>query len=953
MLRRLVVLRGAGRFARQSRQMAGGSSSAAASGKDLLGKLVSASELPSKKQPKVVAGGAAQSGVGASRPVSASAFQQPSSTPSQSVSPYRALLQSLEKNSNSANGSNSIGGLRNNLSNLGGSNVAARQPTRTAVTTPVSQLLGQGSASVRDSFRRAESLRNNPPPVGQASVGPASAVARRILDNLTAALPSKAATSASVDNEIPEVTDGERRYQQHQERLKHQREKFQRAVPKLPDAPYRRNSMQASAESADSPPATIDNRKASPSARNSFSQTSAVESAEVSRPAPVLDDAGNQILDISELKKRMAEKLSRVKGYAVTAAPNRRDLLKKPSKAAAATKQKGTVVKEVSIPALGLTLRGLAQRLSTRLPDLAKTLKLLGEEIQEENENVLIEADVCELVVLEMGLAVKREESLGGAESAQLAPSLAAAAAVGTSSEIVLAPRAPVVCVMGHVDHGKTTLLDSLRKANVAAGEAGGITQKLSAFGVQVAGRQVVFLDTPGHAAFSKMRSHGAEATDLVVLVVALDDGVRPQTREALRVAQEAKCTILVALNKVDKIADPVERKAARTRVLSQLAEDNLLVEDFGGDVMVVEVSGKTGIGLDQLVESLLLQADVLELKAAVTGQAEATVLDAYMEKGRGVVADILVRWGTLSVGDPIVVDTMYGRVKAMVDDAGNPINTAGPSRPVRLLGLRTVPTAGQELLSVASETKARQISERRTRLQELKAQRQQELKQAGMLAAAAEAAAAQASQNPSEGDSTAPAPVSPKTPHISVLLKADGVGTLQALEQVVKGLGERTSDVTITVSDASVGDITRSDVERAFTVGNALILAFNVGLADSATRACAKELDVSIMRDTVIYRLEDSLRSAMQAQMPKERSLVREGSAKVQKVFQMRDKAGTAVAGLIVNSGFLRTGSANADIVYKITRQTGEIVLDEADGGSAVLKRFKDTVHKVGVVAS
>ena len=368
---------------------------------------------------------------------------------------------------------------------------------------------------------------------------------------------------------------------------------------------------------------------------------------------------------------------------------------------------------------------------------------------------------------------------------------------------------------------------------------------------------------------------------------------------------------------------------------------------------MVVEIAGKTGEGLDQLVDSILLQADVLELKAATQGQAEATVLDAYMEKGRGVVADVLIRWGTLTVGDPIVVDTMYGRVKAMVDDLGNPIMSAGPSSPVRLLGLRTVPTAGQELLSVSSEAKARQISERRKRLHELKQSRQQEYEQerAAVIAAVAAPAAAVIATGPAvtedeEGGMTVP--TAPKVPHISVLLKADGVGTLEALEQVVNGLGRRTRDVTITIVDASLGDVCRSDIERAFNVGNALILAFNVGLADSATRASAKELDVSIIRDTVIYRLEDSLRESMQAQMPKERSLVREGSAKVQKVFTLRDKTSTAVAGLIVQSGILRTGSATINIIYKVTRANGDVVVDETDGNSAFLKRFKDTVHRV-----
>ena len=894
---------------------------------DMLGRLVSGSGLPAAMKPgKASTPAAARAGLSSALGALKSSGlppKAPGASPSMSrnASPLRQLLQNFEKDKD-LNG----GGFGGGGGGGGGAIHHRQQPLRSAApSTPVGQVLGQGSASVRDSFRRAESLRNNPTPTTPQYASTTKSVSRGILNNLSAALPT---SQAVVDSEVPEITSGELRYQQHQERLKHQREKFNRSVPKIPEAPFRRNSQQPQQSQIEQPPLNQIENSTSPLSA-SFGGTE--------------QESSSQIMDISELKRRMAEKLSFEKGsnsVGRNIIAHRQEGKKKPNSNSATTKPKGTVVKEVSVPSQGLTLRGLSQRLSMRVSDLTSTLERLGEEIQDGSDNALIEADICELVVLEMGLGVKREES--SSNSGLMTPSLAAAASVGTLAEIVLTPRAPVVCVMGHVDHGKTTLLDSLRKANVAAGEAGGITQKLSAFSVDVSGRQVVFLDTPGHAAFSKMRSHGAEATDLVVLVVALDDGVRPQTREALRVALEAKCTILVALNKVDKIVDPTERKTARSRVLGQLAEENLLVEDFGGDVLVVEVSGKTGDGVEQLTESLLLQSDILELKAASTGQAEAIVLDAYMEKGRGVVADVLVRWGTLSVGDPIVVDTMFGRVKAMVDDMGNPITTAGPSKPVRLLGLRTVPTAGQELLSVVSEAKARQISERRTRLQELKLQRLQEMQK---IAPIPNLSSSTDGTNEAESASIADAP---KVPHISVLLKADGVGTLEALEQVVKGLGERTTDVTITVADASVGDVTRSDVERAFTVGNALVLAFNVGLADSATRASAKELDVTIMRDSVIYRLEDSLRTAMQAQMPKERSLVREGSAKVQKVFTMRDKAATAVAGLIVQSGFLRTGSANSEIVYKITRANGEVVLDEADGISAVLKRFKDNVHKV-----
>ena len=266
-------------------------------------------------------------------------------------------------------------------------------------------------------------------------------------------------------------------------------------------------------------------------------------------------------------------------------------------------------------------------------------------------------------MILELGFDVVREKTDKEIDTALL----------GKTSKIntTTLPRSPVVCIMGHVDHGKTTLLDNLRTANVAASEAGGITQRLSAFVVDMKGKSTVFLDTPGHAAFTAMRSYGASATDLVILVVAIDDGVRPQTVEALRIAKEANASIIIALNKVDKIIDVSDRAKARARVLNELAEVDLISEDFGGEVPVVEVSGKSGIGIPDLIETIQLQADILELAASYSGPAEAMVLDAVVEKGRGVVADLLVQWGELRVGDIIVVGTSYGKVKAILNDKG------------------------------------------------------------------------------------------------------------------------------------------------------------------------------------------------------------------------------------------------------------------------------------------
>lgn len=466
------------------------------------------------------------------------------------------------------------------------------------------------------------------------------------------------------------------------------------------------------------------------------------------------------------------------------------------------------------------------------------------------------------------------------------------------------------VCVMGHVDHGKTTLLDTLRKLNittkteptpvvsnkkvaaavadaegaeevegVAGTEAGGITQKLSAFGVEVSpGKNIMFLDTPGHAAFSSMRNHGAVATDLVILVVAIDDGVRPQTIEALKMAQDARCSIIVVLNKVDKIPYE-ERASARNRVLTQLLKHNLIVEEFGGDVQVAEVAGRTGEGIDGLMESLLLQAEVLELQAAITGQAEAVVLDAHVERGKGVVADVLVRWGALSVGDPIVVGGSYGKVKSMINDRGESIRTAFPSNSVRLLGLRSLPSTGAEMLSVDSENVAKEIAERRQ--QDIEKRREREEALAIRRAEVKRVAEAAAAQGLSASEAAAAAGSVDAGIKINLVIKADGVGTLEALKQIVNGIVSRiVQDISINVVAATVGDVSGSDIELvAAAGGESLILAFNVGVVDGDTRSMAKQLDVNICRDDVIYRLEDELVNTMLSYLPKERELQKEVS--------------------------------------------------------------------------
>lgn len=593
-----------------------------------------------------------------------------------------------------------------------------------------------------------------------------------------------------------------------------------------------------------------------------------------------------------------------------------------------ASSSQRTVVKEVTISSAGLTLRDLASKLSMKIADLEKKLTELGEHVQGWKETDRgehhIDADIAELVVLELGLAVLKKDL------AAVDP----AANANRHKGQTLQSRAPLVCIMGHVDHGKTTLLDTLRHASMAASEAGGITQKLSAFSVPTGGRSVLFLDTPGHAAFSSMRAHGVEATDLAVLVIALDDGVRPQTVEALKTAQKAGCPIVIALNKIDKISNTADREKARSKCLTQLTEFGIVAEDFGGDVPVVEVAGKTGLGLDTLVETLLFQADMLELKSAFDGPAEAVVLEASVEKGRGIVVDVLVKWGQMNVGDDVVVGTTFGRIKAMTDDKGKAIKVAHPSTAVRLLGLRSLPLSGSEMLGVESEARARQIAERRERVLELK----QAMQTANVVAAKA---SNEAEEKPNQTSVVSGGAAT--IPTLNVLLKADGVGTLDALRKLVEGLNSRTTDVTVNIIGTSVGDVTKSDVEFADTASGALILGFNIGVADASTRTIAKEQDVRIVRDTVIYRLEDELMASMTALMPKQRLLHPEGTAKVLKVFQFTDKNATVVAGLSVLTGYLRAGK---NMVYQVKRQGATVHSGELEEAS--LKRFKDPVTEV-----
>ncbi len=467
-------------------------------------------------------------------------------------------------------------------------------------------------------------------------------------------------------------------------------------------------------------------------------------------------------------------------------------------------------------------------------------------------------------------------------------------------------PRPPVVTIMGHVDHGKTSLLDAVRETNVTAQEAGGITQHIGAYSVQVNDKEVTFLDTPGHEAFTAMRARGAKVTDIVVLVVAADDGVMPQTAEAINHARAAEVPIIVAINKIDKLdANP-------ERVKQELGDHGLAPEDWGGDTVCVPVSAKTKEGIPHLLEMLLLQADMLELKANADKLARGTIVEARLDRGRGAVATVLVQEGTLKVGDPFVCGGTYGRIRAMVDDKGRKVDTAGPSHPVEILGLQAVPEAGNSFVAVADEATARQVAEHRRGKQ-----REAEM------AKTSKVSLEDLYQQIQAGD----------VKELRVIIKADVQGSVEALSEALRRLS--TDEVRLNVLHASVGGISESDVLLA-TASNAIIIGFNVRPESKANTVAERE-GVEIRPYTVIYDAVNDVRDAMEGllePMVRERTLAR---AEVRQVFNV-GSFGT-IAGCFITEG-------------KITRGAlGRLVRDHVvvhDGRIGSLRRFKEDVREV-----
>jgi translation initiation factor IF-2 len=473
-----------------------------------------------------------------------------------------------------------------------------------------------------------------------------------------------------------------------------------------------------------------------------------------------------------------------------------------------------------------------------------------------------------------------------------------------------LAERPPVVTIMGHVDHGKTSLLDSIRETEVAAGEAGGITQHIGAYQVDKDGRLITFIDTPGHEAFTAMRARGAEVTDIVVLVVAADDGVMPQTIEALNHARAAEVPILVAINKIDREdADP-------TRVMQQLSDQGLVPERWGGDTIMVELSALQNVGIDELLEQLLVLAEVQELTANPEGRARGVVLEANLDVGRGPVATVIVQKGTLRVGDPIVAGAAWGRVKALVDDRGDNIKEAAPSTPVEVLGFSEVPSAGDELRVTTDQGTARTIGEAR----------EQRLRFAGYASTPSASPGAKLEdifEQIQRGE----------TATLNLIVKADVQGSLEALTESLRKL-ER-DEVKVSFVHRAVGGITENDVQLA-AASNATIIGFNVR-PDRRARELAESQNVEIRTYEIIYKVLEEVEAAIVGLLAPEHEEVVTGEAEVRAVFRV-PRVG-AVAGCYVRNGVITRGS-------KVRFLREGVVIWR--GAVSSLRRFKDDVREV-----
>ena len=552
------------------------------------------------------------------------------------------------------------------------------------------------------------------------------------------------------------------------------------------------------------------------------------------------------------------------------------------------------VAREVTLPET-ITIQELAGRMSERVVEVIKYLMKQGQMMKPGD---VIDADLAELIAGEFGHTVKRVSEADVEEGLFDQP----------DDESKLKPRPPVVTIMGHVDHGKTSLLDAIRNARVVEGEAGGITQHIGAYQIEKDGNKITFIDTPGHEAFTSMRARGAQATDIAILVVAADDGVMPQTIESINHAKAAEVPIIVAINKSDLPA------ANPDNVRTELLQHEVFVESMGGETLDVEVSAKTGDGIDKLLENILLQSEVMELKADPDRPAEGIVIEAELDKGRGPVATVLVNRGTLRTGDIIIAGDEWGKVRALVDDHGDQNDDAPPSMPVEVLGLNGTPMAGDRIAVVDSEARAREISDYRQRIAREKAV----ARQAGSRGSLEQMMTQLQTSDVKEA---------------AVVIKADVGGSAEAIAQALERLG--TDEVQARIVHSAVGGITESDVSLA-AASNAPILAFNVRASKQARDAAERE-GIEIRYYSIIYDLVDDMKAVMSGMLAPERRETFLGYAEILQVFNV-SKVGK-VAGCRVTEGKVERGMG-----VRLLRD--DVVIHE--GKLSTLKRFKDEVAEV-----
>jgi translation initiation factor IF-2 len=662
----------------------------------------------------------------------------------------------------------------------------------------------------------------------------------------------------------------ERREREEQQRHVQERQAHDRSPVEETEAPAPAEPARPSAAPAPSPAA----------------RERAAAAPAPARERPAADDRhtryGRQELHVATDVSSRYKKKRRVKSRAVPSSTDGRHGFEMPT---------APVVREVSIGET-VTVAELAQKMAVKANEVIKVLMNMGVMA---TINQPIDQDTAVLVVEEMGHTPKLlkenqiEVDLQGAEP--------------ETGE--MEPRPPVVTVMGHVDHGKTSLLDYIRRTKVAAGEAGGITQHIGAYHVETPKGVVTFLDTPGHAAFTAMRARGAKATDVVILVVAADDGVMPQTVEAVQHARAAGVPIVVAVNKIDKSgADP-------DRVRAELAKQEVIPEDWGGENMFVNVSAHTGAGIDELLEAVLLQAEVLELRAPRAGLAAGVVIESSVEKGRGAVATVLVKKGTLHLGDPIIAGSEFGRVRALFDENGRSVEEATPSMPVVVLGLSGAPNAGDEFLALESERKAREVAlYRQGKFRDVKLARQ---------ATRAEDVFSQLGEE--------------KAGVVAVLIKGDVQGSIEALREALTKLS--TDEVQVKIIASGLGGITVSDVQLA-AASKALIIGFNVR-ADSGARDAMKETGVEVRYYSIIYEAIDDVKQMMTGMLRPEIKEQIVGVAQVREVF--RSSKFGVVAGCLVTEGYVRRNNP-----IRVLRDN--VVIFE--GALESLRRFKDDVGEV-----